>query len=70
MKGKLLLLVVAVILAACGGEAEEETKSTRANNPLATQQQAIRNAEKLQSKLDEDGEEKQKRLDEVMGKDK
>ncbi|MCZ6503636.1 MAG: hypothetical protein O6945_14125 [Gammaproteobacteria bacterium] len=71
-----VLIVIAgcVFLSSCGGQDEEAAATSaaeaapspeRANNPLARQQQLIRDSKSIQGILDKNAEEKKKALDNI-----
>jgi hypothetical protein len=62
-----IILTGLLLLAACGSDEEVQAPSepaAKVNNPLADQQQAIRDAAKVQGILDQDAERKKKALEE------
>jgi ABC-type phosphate/phosphonate transport system substrate-binding protein len=72
MKKLLIISICTLFLASCGGNddvsAEAEAapvEAKKANNPLASQQQLIRDAEAIQGILDKDADEKKKAVDET-----
>jgi hypothetical protein len=70
-----IIIIYSFLLNGCGGqkqaanpaaapaEAVEATPAKKANNPLASQQQLIRDAKAIQGILDKDAEEKKKALE-------
>ncbi len=69
MKKYAILLALLSLLAACGGSEDPEAaavepvvEKNKANNPLAAEQQLIRDAEAIQGILNEDAEKKKKAL--------
>lgn len=58
MKQLVCLMALLWTLAGCGGEAASEAEP--ANNPLADEQQLIRDAKAVEDMLEEDAEEKRK----------
>lgn len=60
------LTALTLLLVGCGGSSEEASEmKPKANNPLAKEQQLIRDAESLQGMLDKDAEQKKKTLEEA-----
>ena len=60
------LVALTLLLAGCGGSSDEAAElKPRATNPLAKEQQLIRDAESLQGMLDKDAEQKKKTLEEA-----
>jgi hypothetical protein len=72
---KLILMIALAGVVGCGGNDQEAVEGTEpetpaksepvTSNPLATQQQAIKDAQAVQDILDTDAEEKKKKLDEI-----
>ena len=61
------IVAVTLLLVGCGGSSEETAEmKPKANNPLAKEQQLIRDAESLQGMLDKDAEQKKKTLEEAQ----
>lgn len=60
------LVALTLLLAGCGGSSDEAAElKPRATNPLAKEQQLIRDAESLQGMLDKDAVQKKKTLEEA-----
>ena len=60
------LVALTLLLAGCGGSSDEAAEvKPKANNPLAKEQQLIRDAESLQGMLDKDAVQKKKTLEEA-----
>jgi len=60
------LLALTLLLVGCGGSSEEASEAKpKANNPLAKEQQLIRDAGSVQAMLDKDAEQKKKTLEEA-----
>lgn len=58
------VVAVCIFLIGCGGQDEDgAAEKEKANNPLARQQQLIRDAKEIQGILDKDAERKKKALD-------
>ena len=65
-----VLIVIAgcVFVSSCGGQDDDAASSAeakKANNPLAREQQLIRDSQSIQGILDKDAEEKKKALDNI-----
>lgn len=66
-----VLIVIAgcAFISSCGGQDEDAATSAaepkKANNPLAREQQLIRDSQSIQGILDKDAEEKKKALDNI-----
>lgn len=60
------LVALTLLLAGCGGSSDEAAEvKPKSNNPLAKEQQLIRDAESLQGMLDKDAVQKKKTLEEA-----
>ncbi len=66
-----VLIVIAgcALISSCGGQDEDAATSAeepkKAHNPLAREQQLIRDSQSIQAILDKDAEEKKKALDNI-----
>ena len=64
----LIVIAGCAFISSCGGQDEDATsaaESKKANNPLAREQQLIRDSQSIQGILDKDAEEKKKALDNI-----
>ncbi len=66
---RIALFIVVFFIVSCGGDASETSAQAaaepveKANNPLAAEQQLIKDAEAIQGILNEDADRKKKALD-------